>query len=89
MFGVSTLNQKVQTNGQWLVAANIYRKALCFAFSDKNAEFQIYIGQILNLFAAQHENTHSKVIAYDKAVRTWVRGGTQKIHKSQRLNPQH
>lgn len=79
VLGVSAPNRKVQTSGQWLVAANIYAKALHFAFPDRDVEFQAYISQILNLFTAKHESAHSKVIAYDKAVRTRVGGGTRML----------
>lgn len=77
IFGVSTPIQKVQMSGQWLVIANLYAKALKFTFPDRDSEFQTYICQILNLFAAKHESAHGKVIAYDKVVRSRVGGGTR------------
>lgn len=80
MFGVSAPAKKVQTSRQWLVAANIHAKAfLCFAFPNRDHEFQTYISQILNLFAAKYKTVHSKVIAYDKAIRTRVREGTRML----------
>lgn len=83
MFGVSALARKVQTSGQWLVVTNIYAKALHFAFPNRDHEFQTYVSQILNLFTVKYETAHEKVIAYDKAVKTRVGGGTKMLLTNQ------
>ena len=39
VLGYSTLLQKIETSGQWLVAASIYAKALKFIFPNREDEF--------------------------------------------------
>ena len=67
-----TPNKVVKTTGDWSIAWNKTVRATVFAFPHRSRELSSYGETIINLFGATHVNFHSRVIAFDRAVRRRV-----------------
>ena len=68
-FGAVELTKVVKNGGEWSIAWNRTVRAIIFAFPHRLKEFTTYGEYIINLFSVTHPSVHSRVIAFDKAVR--------------------
>ena len=68
-FGAVELTKTVKDGGDWSIAWNKTVRAIVFAFPHRHSELTLYGEYIINLFAVTHPTVHSRVIAFDKAVR--------------------
>jgi hypothetical protein len=68
-FGAVEPNKLVKNGGDWSIAWNRAVRAVVFAFPHRMQELTSYGEYIVNLFAVTHPTVHSRVIAFDKAVR--------------------
>ena len=71
-FGGVEPTKIVKNGGDWSIAWNRTLRAIVFAFPHWIQELSIYGEYIVNLFAVTHPSMHSRVIAFDKAVRKRV-----------------
>ena len=67
--------RKVQTMGNWIVAWRAASKATAFVFPHRRHELEEWGEHIEDTFTARVTGSHSRVIAYDRAVRDRVQGG--------------
>ena len=71
-FGGVEPTKIVKNGGDWSIAWNRTLRAIVFAFPHRRQELSIYGEYIVNLFAVTHPSMHSRVIAFNKAVRKRV-----------------
>ena len=71
-FGAVEPTKIVKNGGDWSIAWNRTVRATLFAFPHRIHELSSYGEYIVNLFAVTHSSVHSRVIAFDKAVRKRV-----------------
>ena len=71
-FGAVEPTKIVKNGGDWSIAWNRAVRATLFAFPHRVQELSSYREYIINLFAVTHPSVHSRVIAFDKAVRKRV-----------------
>jgi hypothetical protein len=71
-FGAVEPTKLVRNAGDWSIAWNRTSRAILFAFPHRMQELAIYGEYIVNLFSVTHSSVHSRVIAFDKAVRKRV-----------------
>ena len=76
--GSTDLARKVQTSGNWTATWNATVKATTYAFPHQDSELWQWGDYLSSEFSARQTSAHHKLIAFDKAVRTWV-GGRQAI----------
>ncbi|KAG6865153.1 hypothetical protein C0991_004836, partial [Blastosporella zonata] len=77
VLGVSDPVRKVDNSGHWLIAASTYQKAISMLFPHRSKEFSTHVEYILGLFTSKNDSAHSRVIAFDLAIRSRVGGGTR------------
>src|ERR1700678_3845401 len=68
-FGVVEPTKLVKNGGDWTIAWNRTVRATVYAFPHRLPELTSYGEYIVNLFSVPHPSVHSRVIAFDKAVR--------------------
>jgi hypothetical protein len=68
-FGAVEPTKLVKNGGEWSIAWNRTVRATVFAFPHRMQELISYGEYIVNLFAVTHPSVHSRVVAFDKAVR--------------------
>ena len=73
-FGAVEPTKLVKNGGDWNIAWNRTVRATLYAFPHRAAELSSYGEYIVNLFSVTHPSVHSRVIAFDKAVRKRVGG---------------
>ena len=71
-FGAVEPTKLVKNAGDWTIAWNRTIRAIVFAFPHRLQELTIYGEYIVNLFSVTHSSVHSRVVAFDKAVRKRV-----------------
>ena len=71
-FGAVEPTKIVKNGGDWSIAWNRTVRATLFAFPHRVQELSSYGEYIINLFSVTHPSVHSRVIAFDKAVRKRV-----------------
>ena len=71
-FGAVEPTKLVKNGGDWSIAWNRTVRATIFAFPHRIHELASYGEYIVNLFSVTHSSVHSRVIAFDKAVRKRV-----------------
>ena len=71
-FGAVEPTKVVKNGGDWSIAWNRTVRATLFAFPHRTQELASYGEYIVNLFSVTHSSVHSRVIAFDKAVRKRV-----------------
>lgn len=71
-FGAVEPTKVVKNGGDWSIAWNRTVRATVFAFPHRIQELASYGEYIVNLFSVTHSSVHSRVIAFDKAVRKRV-----------------
>jgi hypothetical protein len=71
-FGAVEPTKVVKNGGEWNIAWNRTVRAITFAFPHRVQELSSYGEYIVNLFSVTHPSVHSRVIAFDKAVRKRV-----------------
>jgi hypothetical protein len=71
-FGAVEPTKVVKNGGDWTIAWNRAVRATAFAFPHRVHELTCYGEYIVSLFAVTHPSVHSRVIAFDKAVRKRV-----------------
>ena len=71
-FGAVEPSKVVKNGGDWTIAWNRTVRATLFAFPHRIHELSSYGEYIVNLFSVTHPSIHSRVIAFDKAVRKRV-----------------
>lgn len=71
-FGAVEPTKLVKNGGDWTIAWNRTVRATVFAFPHRMQELTSYGEYIVNLFSVTHSSVHSRVIAFDKAVRKRV-----------------
>jgi hypothetical protein len=71
-FGAVEPTKVVKNGGDWTIAWNKTVRATIFAFPHRVHELSSYGEFIVNLFSVTHSSVHSRVIAFDKAVRKRV-----------------
>ena len=71
-FGAVEPTKLVKNGGDWTIAWNRTVRATVFAFPHRLQELSIYGEYIVNLFSVTHSSVHSRVIAFNKAVRKRV-----------------
>ena len=71
-FGAVEPTKKVENGGDWTIAWNRTVRATAFAFPHRFDECASYGEYITSLFAATNPIFHSRIIAFDKAVRRRV-----------------
>ncbi|THH17648.1 hypothetical protein EW146_g3202 [Bondarzewia mesenterica] len=62
----------VQGQGEWTTCWNEVARAYAFVFPHRLAELNNYYNHVSRQFAAVHPSFHSRIIQYDKAVRTHI-----------------
>jgi hypothetical protein len=68
-FGAVEPTKLVKNGGDWTIAWNRTVRATVYAFPHRLPELTSYGEYIVNLFSVTHPSVHSRVIAFDKAVR--------------------
>jgi hypothetical protein len=68
-FGAVEPTKVVKNGGDWSIAWNRTVRATTFAFPHRVHELTSYGEYIVNLFSVTHSSVHSRVIAFDRAVR--------------------
>jgi hypothetical protein len=68
-FGAVEPTKVVKNGGDWSIAWNRTVRAITFAFPHRAHELASYGEYIVNLFSVTHPSIHSRVVAFDKAVR--------------------
>jgi hypothetical protein len=68
-FGAVEPTKVVKNGGDWSIAWNRTVRAITFAFPHRAHELASYREYIVNLFSVTHPSIHSRVVAFDKAVR--------------------
>jgi hypothetical protein len=68
-FGAVEPTKVVKNGGDWSIAWNRTVRATTFAFPHRVHELASYGEYIVNLFSVTHPSIHSRVVAFDKAVR--------------------
>jgi hypothetical protein len=68
-FGAVEPTKLVKNGGDWSIVWNRTVRAIIFAFPHRLRELTSYGEYIINLFSVTHSSVHSRVIAFDKAVR--------------------
>jgi hypothetical protein len=68
-FGAVEPTKVVKNGGDWSIAWNRTVRATTFAFPHRIHELASYGEYIVNLFSVTHPSVHSRVVAFDKAVR--------------------
>jgi hypothetical protein len=71
-FGAVEPTKVVKNGGDWTIAWNRAVRATTFAFPHRVSELTSYGEFIVNLFSVTHPSVHSRVVAFDKAVRKRV-----------------
>jgi hypothetical protein len=71
-FGAVEPTKVVKNGGDWNIAWNRTVRATTFAFPHRMHELTSYGEYVVNLFAVTHPSVHSRVVAFDKAVRKRV-----------------
>jgi hypothetical protein len=71
-FGAVEPTKVVKNGGDWTIAWNKTVRATMFAFPHRIHELSSYGEYIVNLFSVTHPSVHSRVVAFDKAVRKRV-----------------
>jgi hypothetical protein len=71
-YGAAEPTKLVKNGGDWSIAWNRAVRAILFAFPHRTQELASYGEYIINLFSVTHSSVHSRVIAFDKAVRKRV-----------------
>ena len=71
-FGAVKPTKLVKNAGDWTIAWNRTIRAVVFAFPHRLQELTNYGEYIVNLFSVTHSSVHSRVVAFDKAVRKRV-----------------
>jgi hypothetical protein len=71
-FGAVEPTKLVKNGGDWTIAWNRTVRATTFAFPHRVHELSSYGEYIVNLFSVTHPSVHSRVVAFDKAVRKRV-----------------
>src|ERR1700678_1017796 len=71
-FGAVEPTKVVKNGGDWTIAWNKTVRATTFAFPHRIHELSSYGEYIVNLFSVTHPSVHSRVVAFDKAVRKRV-----------------
>ena len=71
-FGAIEPAKVVKNGGDWTIAWNRTVRATTFAFPHRIHELASYGEYIVNLFSVTHPSVHSRVVAFDKAVRKRV-----------------
>jgi hypothetical protein len=80
-FGSVEPTKTVRNGGDWSIAWNKTVNATAFAFPHRRRELTDYGEYITSLFAATNQSFHSRVIAFDKAVRRRI-GSVRNIELS-------
>jgi hypothetical protein len=68
-FGAVEPTKVVKNGGDWSIAWNRTVRATIFAFPHRVHELSSYGEYIINLFSVTHPSIHSRVVAFDRAVR--------------------
>jgi hypothetical protein len=68
-YGAVEPTKVVKNGGDWNIAWNRTVRATTFAFPHRVHELSSYGEYVVNLFAVTHPSIHSRVIAFDKAIR--------------------
>ena len=68
-FGAVEPTKLVKNGGDWTIAWNRTVRATIFAFPHRAHELSSYGEYVVNLFSVTHPSIHSRVVAFDKAVR--------------------
>jgi hypothetical protein len=71
-FGAVEPTKVVRNGGDWSIAWNRTVRAIAFAFPHRHQELTSYGEYIINLFSVTHPTVHTRVIAFDRAVRKRV-----------------
>jgi hypothetical protein len=71
-FGAVEPTKVVKNGGDWTIAWNKTVRATTFGFPHRVHELSSYGEYIVNLFSVTHPSVHSRVVAFDKAVRKRV-----------------
>jgi hypothetical protein len=71
-YGAVEPTKVVKNGGDWSIAWNRTVRATVFAFPHRVLELTSYGEYIVNLFSVTHSSIHSRVIAFDRAVRKRV-----------------
>jgi hypothetical protein len=71
-YGAVEPTKVVKNGGDWTIAWNRAVRATVFAFPHRAQELASYGEYVVSLFAVTHPSIHSRVIAFDKAVRKRV-----------------
>jgi hypothetical protein len=71
-FGAVEPTKLVKNGGDWTITWNRTVRATTFAFPHRVHELSSYGEYIVNLFSVTHPSVHSRVVAFDKAVRKRV-----------------
>ena len=71
-FGAVEPTKLVKNSGDWTIAWNRTVRATVFAFPHRLLELTSYGEYIVNLFSITHSSVHTRVVAFDKAVRKRV-----------------
>lgn len=64
--------REIRTHGDWITTFQTYRKAVLFAYPHRDRELEYYFEYISRQFAVVHPSQISRVINFDKAVRSFV-----------------
>jgi hypothetical protein len=80
-FGAVEPTKTVSNGGDWTIAWNKTVRATSFAFPHRLRELTEYGEYITSLFAATNQSFHSRIIAFDKAVRRRI-GSVRNIELS-------
>ena len=72
MFGAIEPTKVIKNGRDWSIAWNRTVRATLFAFPHQVQELASYEEYIVNIFSVTHPSVHSRVIAFDKAVRKRV-----------------
>ena len=72
MFGAIEPTKVVKNRGDWSITWNRMVRATLFAFPHQVQELASYGEYVINLFSVTHPSVHSRVIAFDKAIRKRV-----------------
>jgi hypothetical protein len=71
-YGAVEPTKVVKNGGDWTIAWNRTVRAIVFAFPHRAHELTNYGEFVVNLFSVTHPSIHSRVVAFDKAVRKRV-----------------
>ena len=67
--GTQSNTRRVTTHGQWGIAFNEYRAAVCVAYPHKATELAVYQKRMLDIFKSVNLSAHSRVLELDCAMR--------------------